>query len=84
MLRLQGTVATVYTKRHCHTCADRHTHQCYVVRIQTTLIVLCLRRVWIQHRLVVLNPQSINANAHHQHYGAESSNQLITTMIAYD
>ena len=35
-LRLQGTVAIVYTRRHCHTCADRHTHQCYVVRIQIT------------------------------------------------
>ena len=35
-LRLQGTVATVYTRRHCHTRTDRHTHQCYVVRIQMT------------------------------------------------
>ena len=48
------------------------------------LIILCLRRVWIQHRLIVLNPQSINAYAHHQHHGAVSSNQLITIMIACD
>ena len=64
-------------------CA-RNSHQCYVVRIRMIHIILCLRRVWIQLRLIVLNPQSINAIAHHQHYGAESSNQLITTMIAYD
>ena len=83
-LRLQGTVATVYTRRHCHTCTDSHTHQCYVVRIQMILIILCLRRVWIQPRLIGLNPQSINAYAHHQHYGAVSSYQLITTMIACD
>ena len=48
------------------------------------LIIFCLRRVWIQHRLIVLNPQSINADAHHQHHGAASSNQLITIMIACD
>ena len=40
--------------------------------------------MWIQHHLIVLNPQSINAGAHHQHHGAASSNQLITIMIACD
>ena len=35
----------------------------------------------MQHHLIVLNPQSINAGAHHQHHG---SNQLITIMIACD
>jgi hypothetical protein len=68
---------SVHTRRHCHTCTDRHTHQCYVVRTQTTLIVFCLRRVWIQHRLIVFelieNPHGINAIAHHQNYDAKSS-----------
>ena len=73
---------TVYTRRHCHTCTDSHTHQCYVVRNQMILIIFCLRRVWIQQQFILLNPQSINADAHHQHYGAESSHQLITVMIA--
>ena len=68
---------SVHTRRHCHTCTDRHTHHCYVVRTQTTLCVFCLRRVWIQHRLIVFehieNPHDINAIAHHQHYDAKSS-----------